>query len=74
MNAPSSRARQRPLPSRETPAALQSTTRPDRAGLEADSVPHYTQPLLRRAARGAQGGQRLLLPLIFMAEDQGESG
>src|SRR5271167_635275 len=70
------RARQCPLSSRETPgaipafsctrsapavlAALQSTTRPHRASLEADPAPRDTQPLLRHAARGAQGGQRVL--------------
>src|ERR1700690_1509942 len=73
------RARQCPLPSRETPgallavsckrsaaavlAALQSTTRPDRASLEADAAPRDTQPLLRHAARGTQGGQRVLRPV-----------
>ncbi len=73
------RARQCSLPSRETPgaipalsrprsaaavlAALQSTTRPYRASLEADPAPRDTQPLLRHAARGAQGGQRLLRPV-----------
>src|SRR5271168_4850602 len=69
-------ARQCPLPSREAPeaipapsysrsaaavlAALQSATRPDRASLEADSAPRDTQSLFRHAARGAQGGQRVL--------------
>ncbi len=73
------RARQCPLPSCETPGAipalpcprsaaavlatLQSTTRPYRASLEADSAPRDTQPLLRHAARGAQGGQRVLRPV-----------
>jgi len=73
------RARQCPLSSRETPgaipafsctrsapavlAALQSTTRPHRASLEADSAPRDTQPLLRYAARGAHGGQRVLRSL-----------
>jgi hypothetical protein len=73
-NAP--RARQRPLPSRETsrpipalpcptpavavPAALQSTTRPHRASLEADPTPRHTQSILRDAPRGAHGGQRVL--------------
>src|ERR1700730_9642017 len=73
------RARQCPLPSRETPgaipalsrtrsaaallAALQSPTRPSRASLEADPAPRDAQPLLRHAARGAHGGQRLLRPV-----------
>ena len=73
------RARQCPLPSRETPgavpalscprsaaavlAALQSTTRSHRASLEADPAPRDTQPLLRHAARGAQSGQRVLRPV-----------
>jgi len=73
------RARQCPIPSRETPgalpalprtrsavavlAALQSATRPDRASLEADPAARDTQSLLRHAARGAQGGQRVLRSL-----------
>ena len=73
------RARQCPLPSRETPravpalpcptpaavvpAALQSTTRPYRASLEADPTPRDTQPLLRHAPRSAEGGQRVLRPV-----------
>ena len=36
---------------------------PDRASLEADSAPRDSQPLLRHAGRGAQGGQRLLRPV-----------
>ena len=73
------RARQRPLPSREAPgalpalsctrpaaaipAALQPTTCPHRASLEADPAPRNTQPLLRHPARGAQGGQCVLRPV-----------
>src|SRR6266478_2396697 len=73
------RARQCPLPPRETPgsipalscprsaaavlAALQSTTGSHRASLEADSAPRDTQSLLRHAARGTQRGQRVLRPL-----------
>src|SRR5580658_2882217 len=79
------RTRQCSLPSRETPgalptlsctrpaaavlAALQSTTRPHRASLEADSAPRDTQPLLRYAARGAQGGQRVLRSLAPTERD-----
>jgi hypothetical protein len=44
-------------------AALQPTTRPDRASLEADAAARDTQSLLRHAARGAQGGQRVLRSL-----------
>jgi len=73
------RARQCPLPSRETPrpvpalqcptpaaavlAALQSTTRPHRASLETHAPPRDAQSLLRHAPRGAQGGQRVLRPV-----------
>jgi hypothetical protein len=73
------RARQRSLSSRKTPgrlpsspcstiafavpAALQPTTGPDRAGVEADSTPGYSQPLLRHAGRSAQSRQRLLRSL-----------
>jgi hypothetical protein len=76
-NAP--RARQCPLPSRETPrpvpalpcttpaavvpAALQSTTGPHRASLEADPTPRHAQPLLRHSPRGTEGGQRVLRPV-----------
>lgn len=73
------RARQRSLSSRKTPgrlssspcstvapavpAALQPAIGSDRAGVEADSAPCYSQPLLRYAGRSAQSRQRLLRPL-----------
>jgi len=73
------RARQRALSSRQTPgrlssspcppvasdvpAALQPTTGADRAGVEADSAPGYSQPLLRHAGRSAESRQRLLRSL-----------
>ena len=72
-------ARQCPLSSRETlgaipaslcptsaaavPAALQSTTRSDRAGLEADPPTRNSQPLLRDPPRRPQSRQRLLRSL-----------
>src|SRR5437762_9844533 len=77
--AHAARARQCPLPPCKAPgaipvlprtrsaaavlAALQSTTRSDRASLEADPAARYPQPLLRHAARGAQGSQRVLRPV-----------
>jgi len=73
------RARQRSLSSRKTPgrlpaspcrtvasavpAALQPATGSDRTGVEADSAPCNSQPLLRHAGRSAEGRQRLLRPV-----------
>jgi len=73
------RAPQRSLSSRKTPhqlpsspcstvapavsAALQPATGSDRAGLEADSAPCYSQSLLRHTGRSAEGRQRLLQSL-----------
>ena len=73
------RARQRAVSSRKTPgrlpsspcstvasavpAALQPATGSDRAGVEADSAPRYSQPLLRHAGRSAESRQRLLRSL-----------
>jgi hypothetical protein len=73
------RSRQRSLSSRKTPgrlpssqgstaaaavlAALQPSTGSDRASVEADSAPCYSQPLLRHAARSAESRQRLLRSL-----------
>ena len=73
------RARQRSLSSRKAPgrlpslpcstvapvvpAALQPATGSDRASVEADSAPCYSQPLLRHAGRRAESRQRLLRPL-----------
>lgn len=51
---------ERPTPAPPVPATLQSSTRPDRASVEADSAPRDAQSLLRNASRGAAGGQRLL--------------
>jgi len=45
------------------PAALQSATRPDRAGLETDPAPRNPQSLLRDAPRCPEGRQRLLRSL-----------
>src|SRR5450756_2032167 len=73
------RARQRSLSSRKTPgripsspcstvalavpAALQPAIGSDRAGVEADSAPCYSQSLLRHASRSAESRQRLLRSL-----------
>jgi hypothetical protein len=73
------RARQRPIPSRKAPgqvpasqcptaasavpAALQSATGSNRAGLEAGSTPRHPQSLLCHAVKRADSPQRLLRSL-----------
>ena len=73
------RARQCPLPSRETPGRLSSSTCPtvasafpaalqpatgfDRASVEADPAPGNSQPLLRNTSRRTKSRQRLLRSL-----------
>ncbi len=75
------RARQRSVSSRKTPgrlpsspcstiapavpAALQPAIGSDRAGVEADSAPCYSQSLLRHTGRSAEGRQRLLRSLAY---------
>src|SRR5579863_237722 len=54
---------ERPTPAPPVLATLQSSTRPDRAGLETDPAPRDAQSLLRNASRRDRKSTRLLRPL-----------